>query len=253
MAETRASNGSPRARGALQRISGVVTHRVHDSVARSVDRRFVTARARARCSTSPSPLPVAGTVVVLVPGFAHDWARWRPLEAALARAGVGPRLRFCYDPWEEGFDELAGRLHRLLRTLEAQGVGRIHLVAHSMGGILVREALRRGAGRIGVVVTLGSPHRGSPWAGLPGLPESVHRLRIGSATLRRLAGGAPARPEWVSVSGGRDAIVPAFLSRWTGARQIRLPGADHSGVLASVAAVAVVLRCLGGVRVQQAA
>lgn len=67
---------------------------------------------------------------------------------------------------------LASRINCLsAASLEAGGNGKIVIVAHSMGGLALREALNQTAAvhtspnKIGLAITIGTPHLGSPLAG----------------------------------------------------------------------------------------
>ncbi|QGV76867.1 esterase/lipase family protein [Streptomyces ficellus] len=90
------------------------------------------------------------------------------LFAAERQAGV-QHLTFPYD-WRKPFGVSADRLHEtVLAAHEAnQPKTPLHLVAHSMGGLVVRTALMRHPDlwdRIGKIVFLGTPHYGSPAIG----------------------------------------------------------------------------------------
>jgi triacylglycerol lipase len=72
----------------------------------------------------------------------------------------------------------AQRLAEMVRALDAP---RVNLVAHSMGGLDARYAISRLglADRVASLVTIGTPHRGTPVADLGA--EMVRRLRLGPA------------------------------------------------------------------------
>ncbi len=69
----------------------------------------------------------------------------------------------------------AQRLAEMVRALDAP---RVHLVAHSMGGLDARYALSRLglASRVASLTTIGTPHRGTPIADLGA--ELLRRLRL---------------------------------------------------------------------------
>jgi triacylglycerol lipase len=103
--------------------------------------------------------PGDGSAVVVVPGFRlGDWSlvelrRW------LGRLGYRPfpsrigRVADC-------LDRLADRLLVTVDTAY-EATGRpVHLVGHSLGGVLARSAAARRPERIASVVTLASPFRG---------------------------------------------------------------------------------------------
>jgi len=80
-----------------------------------------------------------------------------PLKFALQSAGYTVRC-FAYD-WRLGLAESGVAL---AAQLGAEAAGEIHIVAHSMGGLVARSALRSEAGRrVRRLVTLGTPHGGS--------------------------------------------------------------------------------------------
>ncbi|MFK0256151.1 esterase/lipase family protein [Streptomyces sp. NPDC090445] len=84
--------------------------------------------------------------------------------AALAQDDVG-HLTFPYD-WRRPVPAVAGGLRDLVNdTFRRNGNRPVHLVAHSMGGLVVREALRQAPDlwdRVGRIAFLGTPHYGSP-------------------------------------------------------------------------------------------
>jgi len=109
-------------------------------------------------------------------------ARWEPLRKKLSRA-VGPSVIWPYN--SSGTASLEQLAKMLAADLLAHGAP-LHLVGYSMGGLIVREALRQNP-RLPVrsVALLHTPHYGS----LAGyfLPLTACReMRPGSSFLRRL-------------------------------------------------------------------
>jgi pimeloyl-ACP methyl ester carboxylesterase len=87
------------------------------------------------------------------------------LSAVLEREDFG-HVTFPYD-WRKPLSFSAGRLAGLIRkTYETNGNNPVHLVAHSMGGLLVRAALMEHGkdlwSKTGRIVFVGTPHYGSP-------------------------------------------------------------------------------------------
>ena len=101
------------------------------------------------------------------------------------------------------------------KTLSRTGAKNVHLVGHSLGGVIIAQAAldRRLNGRVDTVITLGSPFGGSPWAGALPVIEIVRALRAGSPLLRRLASTPlPDGVRWLSVAANLDVIVPGLRS-----------------------------------------
>jgi len=102
---------------------------------------------------------------------------------------------------------------RLGATVEAicedTGYDRIHVIGHSMGGVVARYYVQRmdGDARVHTLVTLGSPHAGTRAAHL--LPRGVCRqLTPSSDIVAELAAPAPAcRTRFVAFWSDLDALI----------------------------------------------
>ncbi len=113
-------------------------------------------------------------VVVLVHGLDEPGGIWDQLAPALARAGHRV-IRFEYAN-DQAIARSATSLLDSFDALAARGVETVDLVCHSMGGLVVRDAItRQGFGEKGITVdrliTIGTPHGGSPWARLRAVSE----------------------------------------------------------------------------------
>ena len=110
----------------------------------------------------PSP-----TVVVFVHGLGNHESNWGPTYLEVARSHGATPLTIRYTTGQaiaESGAELADLLGRLVAAWPVE-VRRIVLVGHSMGGLVIREALSAsGHWRtlVSDVVTLGTPHAGAP-------------------------------------------------------------------------------------------
>jgi pimeloyl-ACP methyl ester carboxylesterase len=187
----------------------------------------------------PTALGVQGRSappVVLVHGFAGSSAGWFAVRRAL-RSDGRTVVQFDYAPWAASVDELADRLiDTVEHVLAATGESKVHLVGHSLGGVIIALALMRErlAGHVDLVVTLGSPFSGSPWAGVLPLCPLVRALRPGSPLLRRLAvAPAPEGVRWLAFASSLDAIVPAdrAIPANRQAARIMVDRAGHCGML----------------------
>ncbi len=100
-----------------------------------------------------------GSAIVMVPGFlGHDSYLWEM---------AGWAARIGYRPYLSGIGHNAECLdilcNRLLETVErafAETGRRVHLVGHSLGGLLSRSVATRRPDRVASVITMGSPFRG---------------------------------------------------------------------------------------------
>ncbi len=98
-----------------------------------------------------------GDPIVLAHGFGGDRANLLALEAYLRMAGFSSLVYFEYPHRQsvpvsiEKFAELVACLDRYRRPL--------HLIGHSLGGLIAREGARRAeAGAVRSLITLGSPY-----------------------------------------------------------------------------------------------
>ena len=120
------------------------------------------------------------------------------------------------------------------RTCEETGYERVHIVGHSLGGLIARYYVQRlgGDARVHTLCTLGSPHSGTFAAHL--LPHRlVKQLRPGSDVLAELAEPAPGlRTRFVAFWSDLDQlIVPKRSARIDHpdlvARNVLLNGVGH--------------------------
>lgn len=139
--------------------------------------------------------------VVLVPGLARTPRCMRRLKRALVDAGYRVRV-LDYPSRSAPVETLAASwLAPELRACRAEGARTIHVVTHSLGGILLRQtAVTRDIPELGRVVMLGPPNRGT---------EVVDRL--GGCWLFRLVNG----PAGVQLGTGPNDL-PARLPPPTG-------------------------------------
>jgi hypothetical protein len=87
----------------------------------------------------------------------------RELAAAFAQSGYNV-VNWAYPSFLIDITTAADQLHETVR-LNADFHGRIHFVTHSLGGLVVRRMLKRsGADKVGAVVMLAPPNRGSALA-----------------------------------------------------------------------------------------
>ena len=158
--------------------------------------------------TGPTTRPV-----LLVHGFAGTTSSLALVARALNTRGMTVEA-MSYPPLGTSVKQLAERLvAEVERILLATGTDKVHLVGHSLGGVVIAQAIADGRlnGRVDTVITLGSPFGGSPWAGVLPFVEIVRELRAGSPLLRRLASAPlPDGVRWLSLTAALDIVVPGL-------------------------------------------
>jgi pimeloyl-ACP methyl ester carboxylesterase len=156
---------------------------------------------------------------------------------------LGPALA----PVERWAALLADRLKKVLD--EHADAGGVDLVAHSMGGLVVRVLLEKYpevGRRVHTLVTLGTPHDGTAVIGKPVLWQSAAQMIRGSSFLRELPYPTDAAPQMRVVTFGavQDYIVyPAETCRLEGAPH-HLLDVGHAGLVASSRSIERVVEAL---------
>src|SRR3712207_169887 len=134
--------------------------------------------------------PLAARVpVVLVHGLIDNHSVFAVMRRSLRRRGFTSVCSWNYSPLLADVSRGAADLGRhLQRICEQTGYERVHVVGHSLGGLLARYHVQRQGGdqHVESLVTLGTPHQGSVLAHLLPTPL-VRQLRPGSAVLQELA------------------------------------------------------------------
>jgi triacylglycerol lipase len=191
----------------------------------------LTPHAKAR--TAPTTRPV-----LLVHGLGGTKSSWSLVAQTLSARGLTVDA-IAYAPLGTSVEQLADRLvAEVKRILSRTGADKVHLVGHSLGGVVIAQAIADGGldGLVDTVVTLGSPFGGSPWAGLLPFVEIVRALRPGSPLLQRLASApVPDGVRWLAVTAALDIIVPGLRSVPSHAQveTITVNGVGHLGMLLS--------------------
>lgn len=177
----------------------------------------------------------AGTPILLVHGLVDNRSVFTLLRRTLLRRGFGRVISVNYSPFTQDVRTAAARLARLVeKTCEETGYEKVHVVGHSLGGVVARYYVQRmgGDARVHTLVTLGSPHAGTVAAHL--LPSRlVRQLRPDSELMRELATPAPGcRTRFVAFWSDLDQlIVPKRSARIDhpdlAVRNILLRGVGH--------------------------
>jgi triacylglycerol lipase len=177
------------------------------------------------------PLPAGRLPVLLVHGYLCNRGLWWWLRRGL-RADHIEVATLNLEPPLAGIDHFVAQLHRRIEALVAEtGAGRVALVTHSMGGLVARAYLQHhGAARVGKLVTIAAPHRGTEVARL-GLGRNAREMQPGSIWLRRLnASAAPPVAGAALWSRADEFVVPHDSGRLPGAAEHILPALGHIGL-----------------------
>ena len=161
----------------------------------------------------PSGQPHLDVPVLLVHGFGHNRSGWFVLQQHLRQAGFTSVHTMNYDPFRHDVVELAEMLSdrvELIRGLT--GAERVHVVGHSLGGILLRWYVQELGGdqRVATAVTVASPHRGTRLATfIPGRTGRIAtELAPGSWLLRKLERSARRTSvDWIAFYSNLDLFV----------------------------------------------
>jgi len=161
-----------------------------------------------------SDMDASATPVLLVHGIVDNRSIFALLGRALRRRGFGVvhAVNFSVLTALTGDIRAAARDlgHHVERLCASTGADRVHVVGHSLGGLIARYYVQRlgGDARVGTLVTLGSPHRGSAIAHL--LPPTVvgRQLRPDSDLVRELDEPAPGcRTRFLAVWSRQDQLI----------------------------------------------
>jgi pimeloyl-ACP methyl ester carboxylesterase len=222
-----------------RRRSGAVLRQV-DRAGRellSVARQALLIHHDVAAPVLPRQIEDGEDVVVCLHGLLSTAGVLRPLRARLDRHPHLHTATMTY-PVGPGIAALASRLGALLDDLPAGA--RIHLVGHSLGGVVVRHF----AQRVLQTISIGAPFAGLPHAARLGV-EIARDMDRQSPLLRSLVLGsqrALALPH-LSLVAEHDGVLPAPLSH-------ALPGGDltvirrcgHNGMLLHAEVIAAVER-----------
>jgi len=187
------------------------------------------------------------TPILLLHGMFNNRASWFWFKWTLRKQGINNIATINISSWhneEVLTEQVAKKIDELRHRL---GVDKVHLVGHSMGGIIARNymQLRGGASKIDRCIYLGTPHLGSKLA--PFAVSPLGRLLIpGADFLKRLA-AAPV-PEGVTIcniySVKDNMVVPNLNARLPSGESIELDRLGHTALIYRKPALDAVIQAL---------
>jgi pimeloyl-ACP methyl ester carboxylesterase len=198
-----------------------------------------------------APLPAGSTArpLLLIHGIVCNYNIWRPWVESLKTTEFGPVRALNLEPLFADVEVHAMRVAQEVRALQRETAGaRVSIIAHSMGGLVARAALRLlDPDSVRAVVTIATPHHGTRLArcfswSRPArqmFPESIWLQALNSAQEGHLT------VPLVSIYSLEDnLVVPPRSARLEGAQVHELRGFGHLGLLSSRRAIERTLAAL---------
>jgi triacylglycerol lipase len=178
--------------------------------------------------------PSGETPVLLLHGLFLDRACWLWIKYRLRRRGFRSVYTVNLPPWKD-IETLTERVAMRVDELRhASGADKVHLVGHSLGGLIARNflQLRGGADKVARCIQLAPPNGGSRLAPFALSPLGKDLLP-GSSFLSRLAAAPlPTNIHLTTIFSRHDNMVlPWQNARLEGAQNIELAGLGHSTFL----------------------
>lgn len=172
--------------------------------------------------------------IILLHGLFQSPACWLWFKFCLHRQGFSSLHTIALPPWKDVeilTERLAKRVDELRQT---NGRKKVHLIGHSMGGIIARNYLqiRGGADKVDHCLLIATPNGGSKLA--PFTLSSLGRLLMpGSPFLQRLATTPLPQEARISTIYSRhdNMVLPYEHARLDGAHNIELSGSGHTSLL----------------------
>ena len=197
-----------------------------------------------------------GMPILLVHGYLCNSGLWMAVRRRFADAGLGPIYTLTLTPLFGAIDTLVPKLDARIEAICVEtGAEKLLIVAHSMGGLVVRAYLAQvrtpaSALRVAKLVTLGVPHHGTRLA-KRGLGVNARQMRFHSEWLKRLVDKESAAterngpPATLSIYTLNDDIVyPPESSVLQWAENVPVSAVGHMGLVFSAAVTARVIRYL---------
>ncbi|HLW15800.1 MAG TPA: alpha/beta fold hydrolase [Actinomycetota bacterium] len=196
--------------------------------------------------TSQVPLryidPVAAsTPIILLHGYFHNRSAFVVMKRSLRKFGFRSVDTMNYNVIGHDVQELAHQLAAHVdEVLECTEATHVHLIGHSLGGLVARYYIQKLGGheKVHTCITLGTPHRGTHAAWV-GRGKTARQLRPGSLLLRQLARSSRAMPvRFISIYSNLDSLVlPAVNAKITEpalrARNVLVKDLGHLSLLIS--------------------
>lgn len=198
----------------------------------------------------PSQFAPTDDVVVLVHGFLASAGVFRPMKQQLVER-LGAKVASFTHPPGFGVDLIARALGKLISRIPKEC--RVHLVGHSLGGIVSRWYVQEHGGheRVAQTISLGSPFGGTelarPFRFLVG--ADLHRA---SPLLSRLRARAHEHdvPHTSIVADADAVVIPVESAMFPRGEVVVMPGRGHNSLLFDSVSIDHVLERIRRVQLQ---
>jgi len=176
--------------------------------------RGLYARELPLCYLEPE---AAATPIILLHGYFHNRSGFLVIRRALRRNGFRHVSTMNYNVIGHEVEEVASQLSGYVENvLNRTGATRVHLVGHSLGGLVARTYVQEFGGdkRVHTCITLGTPHAGT-YAAWAGRGRAARQLRPRSELIERLNSEARETPvRFISYYSNLDPlVVPASSAK----------------------------------------
>jgi pimeloyl-ACP methyl ester carboxylesterase len=201
--------------------------------------------------------PLAARIpVLLVHGLVDNRSVFSVMSRSLRRRGFAHVCTWNYSPLltdvARGAADLGAHIERIC---EQTGHDQVHVVGHSLGGLISRYYVQRQGGdrRVASLITVGTPHHGSVWAHAVPTPL-IRQLRPGSPVIQELEEPAPGfrTPVTAIYSDLDQVVVPTRSGRCDHpdlrARNVVVHGVGHVSLPRHRGVVDEVAATLAGIR-----
>jgi pimeloyl-ACP methyl ester carboxylesterase len=178
--------------------------------------------------------------VLMVHGIFHNSSAFYAIERSLRRNGFTHLATLELWTSVQNIDHMARQLkHRVRQLFEkhqnSKNHGKVRIVAHSLGGIIVRAALRdkEFAQMLDKVIFLGVPHQGNIFYKIP-YPKCVRDLSTDSPLMRELREfPLPGGIQFWNLRGTLDIVTPSKDTFLPHVPNLYFEGVGHAGLLSA--------------------
>jgi len=194
----------------------------------------------------PEPTMKSSAIpVLLVHGYFSNRGMWTIFRKRLNAANIKPLFTLTFTSPFGGIENFAPQLHHRIDAIsQATGQPRVIIIAHSLGGLVVRQYMAEyGSARIAKLITLGSPHHGTRLA-LFGIGRCANQMRSSKQWLAGLAEKekhTPKPPTTSIYAINDDLVYPPESARLDWAENVAVNRVGHVGLLFSPAIAAMVI------------